>query len=102
VVNPDIVLAQIESSMVFGLSAALWGEINVQGGRVQQTNFDTYRIARLAEVPKLNIHVLPSDAAPGGVGEPATALIAPALCNAIYLATGKRLRSLPLARHKFA
>ncbi len=102
VVNPDTVVAQIESSIVFGLSAALWGEINVQGGRVQQTNFDTYRIARLNEVPKLNIHVLPSDEAPGGIGEPATALVAPAICNAIYLATGKRLRSLPLSRHKLA
>jgi isoquinoline 1-oxidoreductase beta subunit len=102
VVNPDIVKAQIESSIVFGLSAALWGEINVQGGRVQQTNFDSYRIARLNDMPTLSIYVLTSDEPPGGIGEPATALVAPAVCNAIYLATGKRIRSLPLTRHRLA
>ncbi len=100
VVNPDTVNAQIESSIVFGLSAAYWGEINIQGGRAQQTNFDSYRVARLNEIPKLNVHVLPSEEAPGGIGEPATALVAPAICNAIYLATGKRIRSLPLTRHR--
>ena len=102
VVNPDIVTAQIESSIVFGLSAALWGEINVAGGRVQQTNFDRYRIASMNDVPKISTYVLPSDEAPGGIGEPATALVAPALCNAIVAATGRRVRSLPLTRHKLA
>jgi isoquinoline 1-oxidoreductase beta subunit len=102
VVNQDIVKAQIESSIVFGLSAALWGEINFQGGRVQQTNFDSYRIARLNDMPTLSIYVLTSDEPPGGIGEPATALVAPAVCNAIYLATGKRIRSLPLTRHRLA
>ncbi|HPF26384.1 MAG TPA: molybdopterin-dependent oxidoreductase [Steroidobacteraceae bacterium] len=102
VVNPGIVAAQIESSIVFGLSAALWGEINIAGGRVQQTNFDRYRIARLPEVPKISTYVLPSEEAPGGIGEPATALVAPAICNALVAATGKRVRSLPLSKHKLA
>jgi isoquinoline 1-oxidoreductase beta subunit len=102
VVNPDTVVAQVESSVIFGLSAVLWGEINVQGGRAQQTNFDSYRILRMNEIPKITTHVLPSSEAPGGIGEPATALVAPAVCNAIYLATGKRVRSLPLARHRLA
>ena len=98
-VNPSIVMAQIESSILFGLSAALWGEINLQGGRVQQGNFDTYRILRHGEIPKMHISLTDSAEAPGGIGEPATALVAPAVCNAIYAATGRRLRSLPISRH---
>jgi isoquinoline 1-oxidoreductase beta subunit len=101
-VNPDTVLAQIESSVIFGLSALMWGEINIQGGRVQQTNFDNYRVARINEVPRIDVYVIDSEEAPGGIGEPATALVAPAVCNAIYTATGRRLRSLPLARHHLA
>ena len=95
-------MAQIESSILFGLSAALWGEINLQGGRVQQGNFDTYRILRQGEIPKMHISLTDSAEAPGGIGEPATALVAPAVCNAIYAATGRRLRSLPIARHSLA
>jgi isoquinoline 1-oxidoreductase subunit beta len=98
VVNPDIVRAQVESSVIFGLSAAMWGEINVQGGQVQQTNFNNYRIARLTEAPVIDVHTLESGEEPGGIGEPATALVAPALCNAIFMATSRRLRSLPIAR----
>jgi isoquinoline 1-oxidoreductase subunit beta len=98
-VNPDTVVAQVESSVLFGLSAAMWGEINIQGGRVQQTNFNNYRIARLTEAPVIDVHPIESGEEPGGVGEPATALIAPALCNAIVMAGGRRLRSLPIARH---
>jgi isoquinoline 1-oxidoreductase beta subunit len=101
-VNPSIVRAQIESSVIFGLSAALWGEINVQGGRVQQRNFDSYRILRQNEVPRIHVSLVDSEEAPGGVGEPATALVAPAVCNAIYAATGRRLRSLPVASHRLA
>ncbi len=101
-VNPDTVIAQIESSVVFGLSALMWGEINIQGGRVQQTNFDNYRVARMNEIPRIDSYVIDSAEAPGGIGEPATALVAPAVCNAIYTATGRRLRSLPLARHRLA
>lgn len=102
VVNPDTVVAQVEGGVIFGLSAALWGEINLQNGRVQQTNFDSYRIVRLSEAPKIDTFVVDSHEAPGGIGEPATALIAPAVCNAIFAATGRRLRSLPIARHSLA
>ncbi|MBV6418724.1 MAG: Isoquinoline 1-oxidoreductase subunit beta [Steroidobacteraceae bacterium] len=101
-VNPGIVTAQVESSILFGLSAALWGEINVQAGRVQQTNFHDYRIVRMNEVPKIETYQVGSDNPPGGIGEPATALVAPAICNAIFAATKRRLRSLPIARHKLA
>jgi len=101
-VNLGIITAQIESSVIFGLSAALWGEINVQGGRVQQTNFHDYRVLRLDEVPAIETHLVSSDNPPGGIGEPATALVAPAVCNAIFAATKQRLRSLPIARHKLA
>jgi isoquinoline 1-oxidoreductase subunit beta len=99
-VNPDTVVAQIESSVVFGLSALLWGEINIQGGKVRQTNFHDYRVARISEIPRIDVYSVDSEEAPGGIGEPATALVAPAVCNAIYAATGRRLRSLPLARHR--
>jgi len=101
-VNPDTVVAQIESSALFGYSALMWGEINLQGGRVQQTNFDNYRVARINEAPRIDAYVVDSSEAPGGIGEPATALVAPAVCNAIYSATGRRLRSLPLTRHRLA
>ncbi|MGQ0835217.1 MAG: molybdopterin cofactor-binding domain-containing protein [Gammaproteobacteria bacterium] len=102
VVNPDTVNAQVESSVIYGLTAALWGEINVQGGRVQQTNFDTYRLMRLNEAPRIDTHILDSGEEPGGIGEPATALVAPAVCNALYIATNRRVRSLPIARHRLA
>jgi isoquinoline 1-oxidoreductase beta subunit len=101
-VNPDTVVAQIESSVVFGVSALMWGEINLQNGRVRQTNFDTYRVARMTDSPRIDSYVIDSNEAPGGIGEPATALVAPAVCNAIYTATGRRIRSLPLARHQLA
>jgi isoquinoline 1-oxidoreductase beta subunit len=101
-VNPDTVVAQIESSALFGYSALMWGEINVQGGRVLQTNFDSYRVARINDAPRIDAYVVDSSEAPGGIGEPATALVAPAVCNAIYAATGRRLRSLPLTRHRLA
>jgi isoquinoline 1-oxidoreductase beta subunit len=102
VVNPDIVVSQVESAVVFGLSAALWGEINVLGGRVQQSNFDNYRVLRCNEMPRVETHIIDSAESPGGIGEPATALVGPAVCNAIFAATGKRLRSLPIARHQLA
>jgi len=101
-VNPDTVVAQIESSVLFGYSALMWGEINIQNGRVQQTNFHDYRVARINDAPRVDAYVMDSSEAPGGIGEPATALVAPAVCNAIYMATGRRLRSLPLARHRLA
>jgi isoquinoline 1-oxidoreductase beta subunit len=97
-VNPNIVDQQIEGSILFGLTAALWGEITLVRGEVQQRNFDSYRILRLPEVPRIDVHLLESSEAPGGVGEPGTAVVGPALANAIFAATGKRLRSLPIAK----
>lgn len=102
VVNPKTVEAQVEGSLLFGLSAALWGQIDINAGRVQQGNFDRYRILRLPEIPKISTYIVDSSADPGGMGEPATALIAPAICNGLFALTGKRVRSLPLARQGFA
>lgn len=101
-VNPDTVVAQIESSILFGYSALMWGEINLRGGRVQQSNFDSYRVARMSDAPRVDAYLIDSTEAPGGIGEPATALVAPAVCNAIFSGSGRRLRSLPLARHRMA
>jgi isoquinoline 1-oxidoreductase beta subunit len=97
-VNPAIVESQIVSGIVFGLTAALWGEITLARGRVQQTNFDGYRLLRLNEAPAIEVKLLASVEAPGGVGEPSTALVAPAVCNAIFAATGQRLRELPIGK----
>ena len=97
-VNPAIVESQIESGIVFGLTAALWGEITLESGRVRQANFDSYRLLRLNEMPAIEVKLLESAEAPGGVGEPSTALVAPAVCNAIYAATGRRLRELPISK----
>ncbi len=101
-VNPDTVVAQVESSINFGLAALYHGQIDIQNGRVRQTNFHDYPLLRMQEAARIDTYVIDSTEAPGGVGEPATALVAPAVCNAIYDATGRRLRSLPLARHKLA
>ncbi len=101
-VNPDTVVAQVESSINFGLAALYTGEINIQNGRVQQTNFHDYPVLRMQDAARIDTYVVDSGEAPGGVGEPATALVAPAVCNAIYAATGRRLRSLPLSRHRLA
>ena len=98
VVNPNIVDQQIHGSILFGLTAALWGEITLAGGQVQQKNFDSYRLLRLPEAPPIDVHVIDSTEAPGGLGEPGTAVIGPALANAIFAATGKRLRALPISR----
>ncbi|MFM2057280.1 MAG: hypothetical protein RLY71_1665 [Pseudomonadota bacterium] len=94
-VNPDTVEAQIQSGVIFGLSAALWGEITIDKGRVKQFNFDTYRVMRNNEVPQIDIVLIESTEKPGGIGEPAVALVAPALGNAIFAATGKRARRTP-------
>jgi isoquinoline 1-oxidoreductase beta subunit len=99
-VNPRIVESQIESGIVFGLSAALWGEVTIVAGQVQQTNFNNYRLLRNNELPELDVHLVDSDEAPGGIGEAAVPLVAPALCNAIFAATGKRLRTLPISGEK--
>ncbi|HWX78979.1 MAG TPA: molybdopterin cofactor-binding domain-containing protein [Steroidobacteraceae bacterium] len=95
-INPRIVESQIESGIVFGLSAALWGEVTIAAGRVQQTNFNNYRLVRGNEMPEIDVHLVESSEPPGGIGEPAVALVAPAICNAIFAATGKRIRKLPI------
>jgi isoquinoline 1-oxidoreductase beta subunit len=96
VVNPNTVEAQISGAMVYGLTAALWGEITIDKGRAQQGNFDSYRMLRMADMPAVEVHIVPSTEAPGGVGEPGTPPIAPAVCNAIFALTGKRIRKLPI------
>jgi isoquinoline 1-oxidoreductase beta subunit len=96
VVNPAIVEQQIRSAIVFGLSAALKGEITVANGRIQQTNFHQYDVVRMDEAPAVEVHIAPSTEAPGGMGEAGVPSIAPAVCNAIFAATGKRIRRLPI------
>lgn len=96
VVNPDTVDAQLQSAIVFGLSAALHGQITVKDGRVEQGNFPAYDMVKLASMPVIETHLVPSEAPPGGVGEPGTPPIAPAVANALFALTGRRLRSLPL------
>ncbi len=96
IVNPDTVKAQIESGVVFGIAGALWGEITLKNGRVEQSNFNNYRALRMKETPPIEVHLVRNGEAPGGIGEPGTAATAPALANAIFAATGKRLRKLPL------
>jgi CO/xanthine dehydrogenase Mo-binding subunit len=99
-VNPRIIESQLESGIVYGLSAALWGNITLRGGQVQQRNFNDQRVLRMDELPMLDVHIIASDARPGGIGELAVPPVAPSLCNAIFAATGKRLRTLPIAAHK--
>jgi isoquinoline 1-oxidoreductase beta subunit len=96
VVNPDTVASQMEGSIVFGLSAALKGEITIEGGQVQQKSYEDYPIVTLAEMPEVEVYILPSQEPPGGVGEPGVPPVAPAVANAVFAATGRRLRRLPL------
>jgi isoquinoline 1-oxidoreductase beta subunit len=96
VVNPNTVEAQMESGIVFGLTAALRGEITLKNGRVQQSNFNNYPLLTLSEMPKVEVHIIQSQEPPSGVGEPGVPPIAPAIGNAIFAATGKRIRSLPI------
>jgi isoquinoline 1-oxidoreductase beta subunit len=96
VVNPDTVRAQIQSAIMFGITAALYGEITLKDGRVEQTNFDTYQILRMNEAPTVEVHIVQSPESPGGMGEAGTSLIVPAVTNAIFAATGKRLRKMPV------
>jgi isoquinoline 1-oxidoreductase subunit beta len=101
-VNPRIIESQIEGGIIFGLSATLWGDITISGGQVQQSNFNSYRVLRNHEIPRIEVHLLPSEEVPGGIGEPGVALVAPAVCNAIFAATATRLRSLPIAGQRLA
>jgi len=96
VVNPDTVQAQIQSGIIFGATAALYGEITLKNGRVEQTNFDTYQMLRMNQAPAIEVHIVKSAEPPGGLGESGTSAIVPAIANAIFAATGKRLRKMPV------
>ena len=98
VVNPDAVAAQMEGAIVFGLSAALHGEIMLRDGAVVQSSFEDYPILRMRDTPAIEVHLVPSRAGPGGVGEPGVAPVAPAVANALAAATGRRIRRLPLVQ----
>jgi isoquinoline 1-oxidoreductase beta subunit len=97
-VNPDTIIAQLEGGLIFGLTAALYGEITIEKGRVQQSNFHDYRMLRIDQTPKIEIHVVKSGEPPGGIGEAGCNGGPPALRNAIYAATGVALRRLPIDR----
>jgi len=95
-VNPAIIEAQMESCVVFGLSAALYGAITIKNGRVEQSNFNDYRVLRMDRMPVVEVHIVPSEQDPGGIGEPGVPPVAPAVTNALFSATGKRIRRLPI------
>ena len=99
-VNPGQIEAQVQGSVAYGLSAALYGEMRVENGRMTNLNFDTYEIMRLAEMPKVETVIVPTYDFWGGVGEPTICVVAPAVLNAIFAATGKPVRSLPLKNVK--
>jgi isoquinoline 1-oxidoreductase subunit beta len=96
IVNPDTVKAQMQSGVIFGIAALLWGEITFENGRVQQSNFDNYRVLRMEEAPVIDVEIVKSYEDPGGIGEPGTSALAPAVLNAVYAATGVRLRKTPI------
>jgi isoquinoline 1-oxidoreductase beta subunit len=96
VVNPDTIEAQMESSIVYGLTATLKSAISIEGGRVAQSNFHDFALLRMDEMPRVEVHIIDSSENPGGVGEPGTPPIAPAVANAVFAATGKPVRSLPI------
>ncbi|WP_430507153.1 molybdopterin cofactor-binding domain-containing protein, partial [Burkholderia sp. BCCCDS15] len=96
VVNPNTIEAQVQGGIIFGITGALYGEITIEEGRVVQSNFTDYRMLRINETPPIEVHLVKSGEAPGGIGEPGTAATAAAVANAIFAATGKRLRKLPV------
>ena len=96
-IHPDLIRQQMEGAVVFGLSAALFGQVQLQQGRVQQSNFHNYPVLRMPQMPVVETHIVPSNEPPQGVGEPGTPPIAPAVANAVFALTGQRLRSLPLS-----
>ena len=101
-VNPDTIVAQLQGGLIFGLTAALYGEITIDKGRVQQSNFNDYRMLRINQTPPIDIHLIKSGEAPGGIGETGATAGPPALVNAIAAATGIRLRRLPIDRNLLA
>jgi isoquinoline 1-oxidoreductase beta subunit len=101
-VNPDTVIAQIQGGLIFGLTAALYGEITIDKGRVQQSNFHDYRMLRIDEAPQIDVHLINSGEAPGGIGEAGVTASSASLRNALYAATGVPLRRLPIDRAALA
>jgi isoquinoline 1-oxidoreductase beta subunit len=101
-VNPDTVIAQLQGGLIFGLTAGLYGEITLKKGRVQQSNFHDYRMLRIDEVPQIDVHLIKSGEAPGGIGEAGVTASIGALRNAIYAATGVALRRMPVDRNLLA
>ena len=99
-VNPNTIEAQVQSAIIYGLTAVLYGEITLKHGRVEQNNFDSYRALRMNEAPEIDVHIVQNYEAPGGLGEPGTSALAPAVTNAIFAATGVRLRKLPIDTNK--
>jgi isoquinoline 1-oxidoreductase beta subunit len=95
-VNPDTVVAQMESGIVFGLSAALYGKIDIQGGKAVQGNFDTYKVLRMNEMPQIETHIIAEGDPMGGIGEPGTPPAFAALVNGLFALTGKPIRKLPI------
>jgi len=98
VVNPDTVRAQVQSAIIFGITAALYGNVTLKNGRVEQTNFDTYQMLRMNEAPVIEVYIVQNSEPPGGMGECGTSAIVPAVANAVFAATGKRLRKMPVGR----
>jgi len=101
-VNPDTIVAQLQGGLIFGLTAALYGEITIANGRVQQSNFNDYRMLRIDQTPSIDVHLIRSGEPPGGIGETGATAAPPALRNAIYAATGIPLRRLPFDRDVLA
>jgi isoquinoline 1-oxidoreductase beta subunit len=97
-INPDVIRAQMEGGIAYGLSPALMSEITIKGGVVIDSNFDRYQVVRMKDMPEVEVHIVSSPAPPSGVGEPGTPVIAPAVANAIFSATGKPKTSLPIGR----
>jgi isoquinoline 1-oxidoreductase beta subunit len=97
-INPDVVAAQMEGGIGFGLGAVLYGAITLRDGRVEQSNFNSYRVLRMNEMPKVEVYIVPSAEAPTGVGEPGVAPVGPAVANAIFAATGERIHVLPFPK----
>jgi isoquinoline 1-oxidoreductase beta subunit len=97
-INPDVIAAQMEGGIGFGLGAVMYGAITLKNGRVEQDNFNNYRVLRINEMPKVEVHIVPSAEAPTGVGEPGVAPIGPAVANAIFAATGTRIHMLPFPK----
>jgi CO/xanthine dehydrogenase Mo-binding subunit len=101
IVNPKIIESQMQSGIVYGLTAALYGEISVKEGKIVQSNFPNYEMVMMNTMPHVEVSIIDSDEESGGVGEPGTPPIAPALTNAIFAASGERIRSLPISKHGY-